>query len=193
MNSKFQTLRLFQSETHAALHGTEARAMLHARTPAITVFEDFRLHRPPAFSANLTVPEARQQLGFGSGQIRLVSNSGGDYVGLITAAELNDERAMALAGRRGVPLRDVSVAEIMHRIGELPTIGHDDLLGARLADLVDVFNCTHQPCLLVMESDADTLRGLVPASLVARGLQVELDLQPRPQSFGDMVRVVQGW
>ncbi|WP_227519221.1 hypothetical protein [Marinobacter sp. es.042] len=128
---------------------------------------------------------------------KVVEDKAGDCLGILTIEDVNGEKAMSVAHRQGVPLKDVRVRDIMRPISELPAIHYQDLRAATVGDLVSTFREVHEGYLLVLDDDRHQpsrsyLRGLVCAEELLQRLDLAIDLEHRATKFYEIVHVVKG-
>lgn len=194
MSHHFHALRLSNLDRACTLHSLEPKSTLLLTDPATHLLTDFLQRKPDTLAMHTSVPEARLRLRQAGTSMALATNAARDYVGVVTLCDINSERPLGLASRRGVSVEDIQVQDVMQALHELPVVHYRDLGTATVGDLVSTFQGTRKPCLLVVgdEPDSKVLRGLVSAAQLVDRLNIRLDLQPRATSFSDIVRAVQG-
>ncbi len=169
---------------------------LSSSDSAVHLLIDFCQRRPPAISSDMGVSEARLWMKMADTTFKLVQNSVGDCIGIITIADVHGERPLSLANRRGDSLGEIRVKDVMTPLSRLPATHYRDLCKATAGDLVNSFRSAGVPFILVLDDssseEAPRLRGLVSAAELVEKLHVPMDLAQRASSFTEIVSAVQG-
>ncbi len=164
---------------------------------AVHMLVDFSQRRPPSISADMGVSEARLWMKMADTTFKLVENSAGDCIGIITIADVHGERPLSLAHRRGDSLGEIRVKDVMTPLSRLPATHYRDLCKASVGDLVNSFRSAGEQFILVLDNSESSrevtfLRGLVSAAELVDKLHVPIELAPRASSFTEIVDAVQG-
>lgn len=197
MNSVFNALPVQNLARTGALPTAKPQSHIGSDDSAVHLLRDFAEHRLSVLSSDMSVSEARLWMRLADTSFKVVENQAGDCLGILAIEDVNGEKAMSVANRQGVPLKDVRVRDIMRPISELPAIHYRDLRAATVGDLVSTFREVHEGYLLVLDDDRrqpsrSFLRGLVCAEEQLQRLDLAIDLDHRATKFYEIVHVVKG-
>ncbi|HET8799978.1 MAG TPA: hypothetical protein VFN01_02235 [Marinobacter sp.] len=197
MNRQFHALPVRSLARTYSLGTIKPAYNIGSDDSAVHLLADFCQHRPPALDSDMSVSEARLWMKMADTAYKLVENSMGECIGLITIAAINGELPLSLASRRGVEPGDIRVKDVMSKLSSLPAIHYRDLCKATVGDLVSTFRTVHEEYVLVVDDDRsrpgeEYLRGIVSAGQLVEKLRIPIDLEHRATSFSEIVSVVQG-
>lgn len=153
MNSVFNALPVQDLARTGALPTAKPLSHIGSEDSAVHLLTDFSEQRLSVLSSDMSVSEARLWMKLADTSFKVVENQAGDCLGILAIEDVNGEKAMSVANRQGVPLKDVRVREIMRPISELPAIHYRDLRAATVGDLVSTFREVHEGYLLVLDDD----------------------------------------
>lgn len=147
--------------------------------PAMAAMTDFTRECPVAVSPDRHIDDALQDM-IRAGVRALLVLEEGRMLGLITSYDIQGERPIQFlqspACTHDTCLhRDVTVADIMTPLEQLPTLGLRAVQSARIGDLRATFRATEQTHLVVVESRPDgtsLVRGLISQTRLERQLGV---------------------
>lgn len=170
---RLQGVRLGDARYHVPEPGISRR--VDARSAAIEVMTD--LHRVPAATISDTMPldMTRQAMILRGVRMLLVVDTDRSVKGLITASDLLGEQPVTLSQARGVKPSDLTVADIMTPLSAIEAFRLDDILKARVGDIVSALKGMGRQHALVIEShagDTPSIRGIFSASQIARQMEV---------------------
>lgn len=146
---------------------------------ALTIFTDFKTHRPmeiegdtPAFRAEYLMRKAHVHL-------QLVVDNKNELIGTITHKDL-DEQNILLLQNKGIDREDVQVKHLMHARSDLKALNYRQLENASIGDVVNTLKQNHQQHCLVIDPDNHHIRGIVSARDIARRLHIALEIEAVP-------------
>lgn len=197
MNNVFSALPVRNLARIGALATAKPLSHIGSEDSAVHLLTDFSEQRLSVLNSDMSVSEAKLWMRLADTSFKVVENQAGDCLGILAIEDVNGEKAMSLANRQGVPMKDVRVRDIMRPISELPAIHYRDLRAATVGDLVSTFREVHQGYLLVLDDDRHEpsrtyLRGLVCAEELLHRLDLSIDLGHRATKFYEIVNVVNG-
>jgi len=156
---------------------------VQADSPATQVMTD--LSRTPAVTTTsyATVDEAQRAMQTHGVRALFVVDEQSTVLGIITATDLLGERPIQVAQQRGIRHDEVSVREVMTPANRLEAMELEQVLNARVGDIVASLRLAGRQHALVIESAArdSTLatrmvRGIFSLTQIAR----QLGLPPQP-------------
>lgn len=168
-------LALVRSEAHVELGD-----------PAASVLTDLRIASSVVVPLDEPLEEARRLMQHAGVRMAFVLDGGGGVIGLVTAADLQGERALQAGMRRGVGHGELSVADVMTPAAQWCALDAADLARARVGDIVASFRATGHRYLIVVEHDAAgalAIRGVFSANRVERALGHRIEEELRSATF----------
>jgi CBS domain-containing protein len=161
---------------------------VQADSPASDVMTDFTRVAPVTTAAWATVHDARQTM-IGQGVRALLVVEGDTVTGVITATDVLGERPIQVAHERSIRHDEVPVHEVMTPSESLEAMHLEDVLRARVGDIVATLRLSGRQHALVFESAPGenasatrVLRGIFSLTQIARQLGLP------PQASHDVAR-----
>ena len=169
---------------YVAQRGTSYRLKIHAPavrvtadSPAIDVMTDLSRVAAVTIDGDATIDDAHQTMIARGVRALFVVEAEEIVRGIITATDTLGERPIQVAEQRGVLHRDVLVRDVMTPSELLEVMALDEVLHARVGDIVASLKLSGRQHALVIESiEADgtaamrTVRGIFSITQVARQL-----------------------
>lgn len=175
---------------------TPAHADPHARAddPARVILTDLRVSPMVSVPASEPLREALRLMQLAGVRMAFVVDAHAEVTGIVTAADLQGERATRVAVERGLAHGELCVADVCTPIAHWPSIDVDVLRRARVGDVVETFRSTGRRYLLVIENASPgvppTLRGLFSANRAERALGQRIDEELRSRSFSELANAL---
>ena len=163
---------------------------VNLRSPALSVFTDFRRHEPVVIDGMMRAVDAALALRQSLPRLRLVVDRSGEFIGTVTQRELSEANLLRRVAT-GTSRQDILVMDVMKHRNELRALWYDDLHHATVKDLVDTLNGNGESHCLVVEGDTHNIRGLIAASDVERRLHVNLPTDRAP-TFTEIFSALHG-
>lgn len=190
--SVYHPLRQSRGEPGASYRlKIQSRAIrVTADSPAIDVMTDLSRVAAATIDGHATIDEAHHAM-IAHGVRALFVVEAGDIVrGIITATDVLGERPIQFAVKRGLRHADVLVRDVMTAAELLEAMAFDDVLNARVGDVVATLRLSGRQHALVIEpgdkpdraAAMRTLRGMFSVTQIARQLGLP------PQSAHDVAR-----
>ena len=175
-------LTLVRSEAHVELDD-----------PASAVLTDLRIASSVVVPIDEPLEDARRLMQHAGVRMAFVLDAAGGVTGLVTAADLQGERPLQAATRRGVAYGDLAVADVMTPVAHWSAIEARALARARVGDVVASFRATGQRYLIVVEADAGgavAIRGVFSANRVERALGHAIEEELRSATFSALAQAL---
>ncbi len=175
-STPFQALRQSTAERGAVfrLQGHSPAVRVHADSPAIDVMTDFARVAAVSTRPSATVDEALRAMHSHRVRALFVVDDQGVVLGLITSTDVLGERPVQIAQQRGVRHDEVQVYEVMTPADRLETMEFQDVLRARVGDVVSSLRHAGRRHALVVESAGEpgtnsfVVRGMFSVTQIAR-------------------------
>lgn len=161
---------------------------------ALEVLTDFRFVAAGVIRAEVDIEAATQKMIARGMRSLLVVGPSDEVVGIVTSRDLIGDRPYEAMRSRGVPFAEVRVREVMTDAAHLEVLQLEDVLHARVGDIVETLKHSGRQHALVVEQDAvsdmPTVRGIFSASQIARQLGIVLQQHELSQTFSEIDRAV---
>lgn len=186
-----------RSLNDTSLKMVHSEAHVEPGYPAQTVMTDFRVAPSVIVPHSEPLVETRRLMQMAGVRMAFVVDSHGGVTGLATVADLQGERPVLAAAKRGVSLPELSVGEVMTPVAGWITLDIKSVERGEVGDVAATFAAVGQRYLIVTEKVADptdgpeaplrtVVRGLFSANRVERALGQAIAIEPRVQSFADL-------
>lgn len=150
---------------------------IHGSTSALAILTDFRSHKPHMVDCHLEASEALELMLAEDVAIKLVVDDQKEFVGVISRDDLSDHslllKQMALRLKRD----ELLVRDLMHNRSSINAIDYHQFKRATVADVVSTLKKTHQEYLLVVDTDAHHIRGIVSSRDISRRLHAPVEIE----------------
>ena len=158
-------------------------------SPAIEVMTDLSRVTAVTTGSHATIDEANRTMISRGVRALFVVDDERAVLGIITSTDISGEKPIQLAQQRGIRRADVIVQEIMTPADRLEAMEFDDVLSARVGDVVATLRLSGRQHALVIERASaettgpmQTVRGIFSLTQIARQLGLP------PQSAHDIAR-----
>ncbi len=161
--------------------------------PAVTVMAD-----PSWISAHVTplstpLSTARNTMISHGISMLLVCDAHNDIVGLLTSSDLEGNKPDRILAKAGIVWDDLQVADVMALRPKLETLLMNEVLKARIGDIIATLQQVHRQQVLVVDNDPDTgnpvVCGMLSLSQIGRRLALELDPACPPMTNAELERI----
>jgi CBS domain-containing protein len=159
-----------------ALPLPNSAAPVRLDSPATTVMTDLRSVSAVTIDRNATIASANQLMISRSVRALFVVDDARQVLGIITSTDILGERPIQFARARDMHYDDVVVGDIMTPAERLEVLDLQDVLRARVGDVVDTLRLAGRQHALVNEAIAGvsagqrTVRGIFSLAQIARQL-----------------------
>lgn len=163
---------------------------LDLNSPARELLTDFHQQTPMMLEQSTSVEEALALMQKAHVKMALVITVDEHFCGIVTASDLVSVKVMRVSEASGLRRADLTVGHIMKPRKELHAIEQHALRAARIGDVLDTMKHFGDQHVLVVDSTAGSISGLISASDIARKLHVPVYISEKANSFSDIVRAV---
>lgn len=166
------------------------RPAVTLHSPGITVMTDLTEVRAATTSPEETLRAARQTMIHQGVRLLFVVREMPCVEGLVTAADLEGERPLLAAQRRGVTYDELVVADVMTPLAEFDAVDYDELKRCSVADVIATLKAVGRRHLLVAEkagaSHGPWIRGVISHTQIERQLGQPIDVLDLASSFSEI-------
>lgn len=163
-------------------------AAVSPESPALTVMTDLAQVAAAMTHPDAALTEAETRMEDHKVQMLFVSDNPPSVQGVVTLATLHGDKPMQLVHERGVHFDELRVADVMSHLHELHAVSYDDMLNAKVRDVVDLLTRCAGTHLLVLTRTR--IRGVVSRNRVQRALGQTVPALPPSHSFAALARAL---
>jgi CBS domain containing-hemolysin-like protein len=167
----------------------EKEINLTTESPASSVITDFNYKRPTMLEQDVGIDAALMVMRKTHVRSVLVIDQDENFQGLVTLANLESDKVLALTHSMGVSRSDITIRDVMTSKEKLQGVDIETVYHSKIGDLLTTFQHVGCPHILLTGKDKD-IQGIVSASEVARQLHIDINIQERVVSFADIYGVV---
>lgn len=120
--------------------------------------------------------------------LKFVVSKTDEILGIVTTADLEGRKVLAVANRMDKQRQELTVKDIMVPIKNLGSLKLTDIRHAHVGDLVKTLQQQGAQHLLVVECEA--IIGIVSAAYISRVTDTTLNIPEKAQNFSDIFNVV---
>lgn len=162
---------------------------IHSSTSALAILTDFRNHKPHMVDSHLEASEALEVMLAEDVKIKLVVDDRKEFVGVISVDDLSDHNLLLKQMELRVKRDELLVCDLMHSRASIRAISVDEFKRVTVADVVATLQKAHQEYLLVVDTDAHHIRGIVSARDISRRLHHPIHIE-KELTFVDIFSAV---
>lgn len=160
-------------------------------SPAVLAMTDFRQTSAVTVEPGVSIEWALQRMKDYGVRLLLVTNAGQEVQGLITSTDIQGEKPMRLGNEYGRRHEEIMVRDIMTPYEQLDVISMEDVLKAKVGEVVETMRRVGRRHALVLDMDKRTgvpaIRGLFSLTQISRQLgQPMEDVVEVATTFMDM-------
>jgi len=165
-----------------------------ASSSALEVMTDLRFIPAGTIRADIDIDTATQKMIARGVRALLIVDSDDIVVGILTSRDLLGERTAIVMQERGIPFHKVMARDIMTARDGIEALQLQDVLHARVGDIVETLKHSGRQHALVIEQETfsgkDTIRGIFSASQIARQLGMRAPAQEISETFTEIDRAL---
>lgn len=177
-----------------------ARPFFHVQNPvkayssALEVMTDLRFIAASTVAAELDIDTATQKMIARGVRSLLVVNVQQDVIGIITSRDLLGGRPDAAMQAKNIDFSELIVRDVMTGGDAIEVLHMDDVLHARVGDIVETLKHSGRQHALVVEDDSFSgkkmIRGIFSASQIARQLGVRSQKTALSDTFAEIDQAI---
>jgi CBS domain containing-hemolysin-like protein len=164
------------------LASPQRKSRVSLDTSALEFFTDFALVQPLMVESSVIAAQAREIMIKTHVRMQFVVDDIGRFLGIISADDLA-ERKIVQRVAEGYSRRDITVADLMIPKGKLMAINLEEVTRASIGDVVTLLKDFHQQHCLVIDQQAQQVRGIFSSSDISRKLRLPINIQDRSDFY----------
>ncbi len=134
------------------VHPERSQTLVHANSPAMEVFTDFKSKPAATCHANKTSKQASQLMQKWQVKSLIVTDDCDRVLGIVHIRDLSDIKMGQVASKQGCKPEDVLIKSVMTPCGNIPYIHYKDLSNARVGHIIRILHEDNLSHLLVVEN-----------------------------------------
>ncbi|MDX1655356.1 MAG: CBS domain-containing protein [Candidatus Competibacteraceae bacterium] len=159
-------------------------------SPAVDVMTDLRQVTLIMVSPTTPVKMALERMINSKVRMLMVVDPDGTVRGLITSRDIEGERPMRIMEKSGARYDELLVRDIMTLKPKLDVLDMDDVLQAKVGDIISTLREINRQHAMVVDRDPDTgnlaVRGIFSLSQIGRQLGLNIDPSQRAFTFAEL-------
>lgn len=193
--TSFKALASHRPAGQVMLARPETGGPVTLQSPALSVMTHFAHLQPVTVPPHTSLFAANETMVARGVRLLLVVDEQRHLLGIVSTHDTLGERPMQLRDQGKGSLFDLTVADLMHPLGEIDMLDHADVRHANVGDLVATLKRLGRQHVLVTtdESDGSTrIRGLFSATQISRQLGVEVQTFEVARTFSQIEAALAG-
>ena len=181
-------LALYPVEKIDELTSPEAHEDISVLSSAVNIFTDFKKVTPLVIESNSSAVEVESLMQKSHVKLKLVINKNNEFLGLISFESLHNQEILKRVAE-GHQREQLTVTDFMIPKDRLKAIDYDDLIYAKIGDVIETLKSAGQQHCLVVDRKHHAIRGVLSANDIARRLKLAVDVST-PTSFATIFDVI---
>jgi CBS domain-containing protein len=188
----YHELKTVGLEAYTRLAAGGGHETTNLDSPADTVMTDFRQIPPLTMSLTESISDATQAMRKVHVRSVIVTDSSGDFRGILTVMDLESRKVLSQATSLGLKRDDLSIKDVMVNRDKLRGVSLSALQQGTIGDLLKTLRNEGSMHMLVVDPASHEICGIISASEIARRLQVPVEINLQASSFRDLVDALFG-
>lgn len=160
--------------------------------PAIAVMIDHRIEQAPVIRPYNSLEKAMKKMSDARSRVLMVVDEQSMVEGVISSSDIASERVIKHVEASGGDRSEVEVKDIMTPRSELGVLHIQDVLDAKVGDVLRTLNdlCVEHIFVTMLERNLPAVRGLFSATHIAHELKILLEPRPAARTFAELARAL---
>ncbi len=193
MPERFQPLsfRALQEPVSYFRPNQELPERIELDDPAVNCMTDFCQVTAVTADMTKTIDDALDRMRKRRVRLLLVTNEEGTVFGLITARDIQGDKPVTLAQKLGYTPHELVVRDLMTLKGRLDVLHYEDILQAKVGNVVATLRDSGRQHALVVDNDPAqdgrlAVRGLISLAQIGRQMGLDLDTAERATTYAEL-------
>ncbi len=172
-------IRLFAVDKVAHLVQPDEFNELNLLSPALTIFTDFKSHRPLTIEGSTPAIEVEALMRKAHVKMKLVVDADNEFISTISLDDLDEQNFMTMIAN-GSERSEILTSDLMCPKQQIMALSLTELEQANINDVIKALRESGQQHCLVVDRSGQQIRGLISASDVARRLHIPIRIERIP-------------
>lgn len=192
----FKPIRFHSLETGASYFRPkqELPERVKVTDPAIDCMTDLRQVTLLMVSPTTPLNMALERMVKSGVRMLMVVDPDGTVRGLITSRDLEGEKPLKIQEKTGIKREDLVVRDIMTLKGKLEALMMEEVLRAKVGDIIVTLREVNRQHAMAVETDPDTgklaVRGIFSLSQIGRQLGLSIDPSQKATTFAELEQAI---
>lgn len=143
---------------------------------ALEVFTDFNKYKPLVIDASTSAVDAHRLMQQTHVRLKFVVDQNNHFIGVVSLDDLSNQELIKKLSD-GFNRDELTVADFMRTKSQLRAFDYDELVQAKISDLIEALKGSGQQHCLVVDRIRYRIRGIFSASDLARKLRLPVDIE----------------
>ncbi|WP_299881086.1 CBS domain-containing protein [uncultured Cocleimonas sp.] len=158
-------------------------------SPAVSVFTDFKKHKPLMIESDISAVQAKYLMQKMHVRLQIAVDRESELLGTISLNQLSDQNLL-IHQTKGLDREDLLVRHLMTPREEIMALEYKELLSSTIGDVVETLKKAGVRHFMVIEPNKHHIRGIISTSDIARRLHIPLDIETKNASFADLFNAI---
>jgi CBS domain containing-hemolysin-like protein len=141
------------------------------KSPALSVFTDFRTSNPMLLDEDTPALEAEDMMRHEHSQLKLIVDSSREMVGVLSSDQFSSQNLMRLVSK-DVKAKDLTVKDVMHPRAEVMGLSYAQLQHCTVGDVLNTLQKAGEPYAVVIDHENHQIRGIISARDITARLHI---------------------
>lgn len=183
------TLNLYKTETIDTLAWSVVENTITVRSPAMSVFTDFKKHLPHVLDGRTPATKVEAIMRQSHVRMMLVVDNKNRFMGIVTSHDVGEQQLIKRMNELNLLRDELTVNDFLRPKTSLMSFDFTELARSTVGDVIETLKDYGQQHCLVMDRDSHEVRGVISVSDIARELKLPLDIQGRP-TFAELITIL---
>jgi CBS domain-containing protein len=183
------TLNLYKTETIDTLAWPVVENTITVRSPAMSVFTDFKKHLPHVLDGRTPATKVEAIMRQSHVRMMLVVDNKNRFMGIVTSHDVGEQQLIKRMNELNLLRDELTVNDFLRPKTSLMSFDFTELARSTVGDVIETLKDYGQQHCLVMDRESHEVRGVISVSDIARELKLPLDIQGRP-TFAELITIL---
>lgn len=141
------------------------------KSPALTVFTDFRNNNPMLLDEETPALEAEEMMRHEHSQLKLVVDAACEMVGVLSSDQFSSQNLMRLVSK-DVKAKDLTVKDVMQPRADVMGLSYQQLQHCTVGDVLNTLQKAGEPYAVVIDHEKHQIRGIISARDITARLHI---------------------
>lgn len=141
------------------------------KSPALSIFTDFRSSNPMLLDENTPALEAEEMMRHERSQLKLIVDSNREMVGVLSSDQFSSQNLMRLVNK-DVKAKDLTVKDVMQPRAEVMGLSYQQLQHCTVGDVLNTLQKAGEPYAVVIDHENHQIRGIISARDITARLHI---------------------
>ena len=141
------------------------------KSPALSVFTDFRTSNPMLLDEDTPALEAEDMMRHEHSQLKLIVDASREMVGVLSSDQFSSQNLMRLVSK-DVKAKDLTVKDVMQPRADVMGLSYQQLQHCTVGDVLNTLQKAGEPYAVVVDHENHQIRGIISARDITARLHI---------------------